>query len=898
MKKEKKKIDFAKIKEKLFQQMPDKNSNLVIYIWAALIPVVIMLLATIWLKISPFGSGSYLIIDMIGQYSAFFSYLKTIIIGENNIFYSLSKAIGGDIYGLYTYYLISPINLILALFSSENIPYAVMLIIFTKIGLAGLTSNILFTRGKVNDWKSLIFSTSYALIAYNISFCYNVMWLDAVFLLPLIVVGIEKILENKSPLLYIICLSITLISNYYIGFMICIFSGIYFIYKLLLKKDKLKKYILKTLIFIIISLVAVGIAAVILFPSFKLIQEGRAKFELEILKFESNFSFIDVFSKFFTYSSGIKEVQNGGMPHVFCGVIINLLLISYFFNKKIDTREKVLSSVVLGIILISFHVNTFNMIWHGLNNPAWFYYRYSFVFSFMCIMLAHRSFENLKEGINQKDIIKALLTYFVITMLVESKKYEYVKFIWLYFDVALSIIYSYLIFNYINYEYKENLNDKKIKLLIGKNLKDILVVIIIILNSINLLINAKYSIEDIQNGTYSSAYFKGFQEVNQKIIDRIKENDTGLYRIEKTYNRTLNDAMQLNYNGISHSSSTYQASTSILLEKLGIQKKQWFLDYNNGSTEAVDSLFGIKYLLSKKPIKKEYTEMFTEDETTVYENKNALPLAFTVLNDVTNINIEDKNVFEAQNEIFKRITGKNKKIYTEEENYEIETENITESEKNGNTVYKKENEKEAASIIYNIEIADDKNLYAYIISNDDNEAEIYINDEKYGNAFYDYDTEMINLGSFEKGKEIKLEIKLKKSKFTLKDFELYYEDRNNIEEYCNLLKQEEVKLEKISSSKFEGTVDVKTNNKYILFTIPYSEGWKVKIDGKEVEKYKIMDALLSIPVEEGKHKIEMSYMPAGFKTGVIISIMSLATMIVIIIIDKKSHKKVEKSNKM
>ena len=228
MKKVKKKINFQKIKEKLFEQMPDKNSNLMIYIWATLIPIAIMLLTTIWLKISPFGSGSYLIIDMIGQYSAFFSYLKTILLGTgNNIFYSFSKSIGGDMYGLFTYYLISPINLILTLFSSKNIPYAVMLIIFTKIGLAGLTSNILFTREKVNDWKSLIFSTSYALIAYNISFCYNVMWLDAVFLLPLIIIGIDKILENKSPLLYVICLSITLMVNYYIGFMICIFSGIY-----------------------------------------------------------------------------------------------------------------------------------------------------------------------------------------------------------------------------------------------------------------------------------------------------------------------------------------------------------------------------------------------------------------------------------------------------------------------------------------------------------------------------------------------------------------------------------------------------------------------------------------------------------------------------------------------
>ena len=283
--------------------------------------------------------------------------------------------------------------------------------------------------------------------------------------------------------------------------MICIFSGIYFIYKLLLKKDKLKNYVIKTIKFIIISLITVGIAAFVLMPSFKLIQEGRAKFDTEILKFESNFNLIDIFSKFYTYSSGIKEVENEGMPHVFCGVVINFLLITYFFNKKIEIREKILSSIVLGIILISFHVNTFNMIWHGLNNPAWFYYRYSFVFSFICIMLAHKSFENLKKGINLKEIIKTLIIYIIITMFVESKEYEYVKFEWIYFDVALSVIYSYLIYNYINYEYIKNEKDKKIIEITKKHVQDIVIVIIIILNSINLLINAKYSIEDIQNGT-------------------------------------------------------------------------------------------------------------------------------------------------------------------------------------------------------------------------------------------------------------------------------------------------------------------------------------------------------------------------------------------------------------
>ena len=195
-------------------------------------------------------------------------------------------------------------------------------------------------------------------------------------------------------------------------------------------------------------------------------------------------------------------------------------------------------------------------------------------------------------------------------------------------------------------------------------------------------------------------------------------------------------------------------------------------------------------------------------------------------------------------------------------------------------------------------VTDTKNLYAYLTSIEDNEVEIYINDEKYGTAFYMFGTEMIDIGNHNVGDKIKLKIKLKKSKFTLKGIELYYEDTKILEEYCNYLKKREVKLEKINSSKIEGTVSVNEDNQYILFTIPYSQGWKVKIDESEIEPYEVMDALLAIKIENGEHKIEMNYTPVGLNTGIKISIASFMVMLVILIIDKKSHKKVENKQKM
>ena len=352
--------------------------------------------------------------------------------------------------------------------------------------------------------------------------------------------------------------------------------------------------------------------------------------------------------------------------------------------------------------------------------------------------------------------------------------------------------------------------------------------------------------------------------------------------------------MQLNYNGISHSSSTYQLSTSVLLEKLGIHKKQWFLDYNKGSTEAVDNLLGIKYLLSKEPINKDYQELFEQESIKVYENENALPLAFAAKNQIIYTDLENKNTFEAQNEIYKSITGENKNIFTEEDNYEIDTENLLISQSNFYTTYTRQDEEIGGIIKYTIKVTDTKNLYAYIQSNEDDEVNIYVNGDKYGEAFDSYSTEMIDLGKNKIGDTITLEIMLKKSKFTLKEFELYYEDTQMLREYCDIIKQEGVNLEKISSSKLRGTVDIKDKNKYILFTIPYSEGWKVKVDGNEVKKYEIMDSLIAIEIEQGEHIIEMQYTPIGFKTGAAISIISIISMLLILIIDKKTATKVEK----
>lgn len=59
----------------------------------------------------------------------------------------------------------------------------------------------------------------------------NILWLDGIIFLPLVLWGVQRLMERR-PLLFILSLTACLITNYYIAYMICIFSALYFFFRL------------------------------------------------------------------------------------------------------------------------------------------------------------------------------------------------------------------------------------------------------------------------------------------------------------------------------------------------------------------------------------------------------------------------------------------------------------------------------------------------------------------------------------------------------------------------------------------------------------------------------------------------------------------------------------------
>ena len=76
-----------------------------------------------------------------------------------------------------------------------------------------------------------------------------------------------------------------------------------------------------------------------------------------------------------------------------------------------------------------------------------------------------------------------------------------------------------------------------------------------------------------------------------------------------------------------------------------------------------------------------------------------------------------------------------------------------------------------------------------------------------------------------------------------------------------------------------------------MFTsIPYDEGWSVKVDGEKIQPEKIADAFIGISLQKGEHKIEMSYCPKGFLIGMVLTGISGLLFIGVFLVEKRLRK--------
>ncbi len=838
---------------------------------AFILPVFIMALIYLAMEVWPFGENSVLVLDLNGQYIYYFEAIRDILRGEQGIIYSFERALGGEFLGIVAYYLASPFSIIVALFPEGMITEAIYTILLLKCGLSGFNMCVYLHKSHpTNSVNEVIFSVMYALTSYAVVMQHNTMWFDCVLFFPLIMLGIESLIKFGKYKLFVLTLAVSVFSNYYIGYMVCIAVAAYFFFYYLKSTPEERNPLGERAHFIkslgriaFFSAIAVGIAAIIVLPAYYSLQFGKTTFSNPKFDFAQKFDFLDLISKMFPAS--YDTVRPAGWPFVYSGTLTLILLPVFFLIKEITPRKKIAYGALMAFFIFSFNSTTIDLIWHGFQKPNWLNYRYSFMFCFIIIVMAYKVFEHI-EKIDIRTVLGVGGILGLLTVILQKLEYENLPdltSIWL--TIACLAAYMILLSG-CNKRWMEG------------GISTVLCVFVLL----ELFCSGLSDVISLDKDVIYSSRNSYLDFVNkwQPAADWMNENDTSFYRSEKTKHRKTNDNFTLNMKGLSNSTSTLNADQIKFLQQMGYSSKSHWSKYLGG-TPVSDSLLGIKYLLTPndeelnplwgKPI---YTD--TENGTAVYKNDYALSIGYMVSSNVKSYEFPAvETPFARMNQLITKMLGEDEtvEIFKPYSDLTPTTDNINTAHVTGHYYYKKVSESHDARLTYTFTPVNSYEVYVYFPSNYPRDTKLKLNGADISEFYTNETYRVVSLGRLTEGEDAVLTMELKDDRvYIANDLDyIYYLDEALFTEIMPKLQANGYNIEAFTDSSFSGTVTATEEKSLFFLTIPYDEGWNVYVDGKKVETIEVLDSLTAVELEPGEHKIEMKYSTWAIRYGVITS---------------------------
>ena len=603
------------------------------HILSFLIPLLILIVYIVSQKVLLFN---LITADLREQYIFLFDYFKDVLDGTSSIFYHFGRGLGGSMYGTFFYYLSCPLNLVLVFSNKNNIYLFLLGLIFLKISLCGLTMYIYLSKSNKNDkFINLLLAILYSLMTYNLVYYYQMMWLDVTYLAPLVVLGLDRIIQNKKSTCYIIFLFLCILCNYYISYMLCLFLCIYFIFRIItkynIKKDKKKiKEITKK--FMISSLLAGLLASFVIFP---VLYELKNTYRSEVF-----FDYDLILNPFNSIARfGIVESDYNYyvkfFPHIFCGFIPIIIIINYFM--KVRDKNKKYVAYIFTFFFLSFILPPFIKLWHGLEIPYHLFHRWSFLFSLFMIIIASEKYKKIKI-FSLKEIFKiSIFYYLLITLSILFSSVD--KFnIYLLFVNFLLFLLTFIFMNYVK------INDKLFY-------KSMLFIVTIV--SIYTLMYFEFEVNYTRTVNSDMKEFNLSYQNREKFRKQLSSLNKEYYRVGGNLKYTTNESF-----GIINGRNTLFLSINpknliqFYLNSGFISTANEYLDTE--SQVVLNPLLGIQYWYGNT--EDENYELFKEGDTKILKNKYKFSLGYIV--NYNKVKVNYSNPFEYQNSLFKMIYGK------------------------------------------------------------------------------------------------------------------------------------------------------------------------------------------------------------------------------------------------
>lgn len=843
--------------------MNKQPKKTVLCLLCALLPAAAVTAALALSGVCPFGSKSMGILDMSNQYLSFLASLRDLLTGKASALYLPSMALGGNMTGVLAYYLMSPLNLLVCLFPKEELLTAVCLLFILRVGLCGLTMGLYAGSRRGWGWRVLVPALAYGLMAYTVAYSTNYQWIDGLILLPLIALGIARIAEGKPGWLYILALGGALISNFYIGYILCLFSVLFFLGELLSTPNLRRSRPGHTLIrFALASLGAGALAAFLLIPTFLSLRGGKAGIDSAAFSQGSDFSFPAFFSKLFPGAFNYDELTPVGRPNIYCGSVTAALAVLYFCNRAIPRRRRAATGALLAALVISFCVPALDLIWHGMNVPTWLNYRYSFLFSFLLAAASDAELASLREGTRPWQLllpvgVTALLG--VIAFLGQS--YSYVT--WHAAVGGGAVTAGACVLLWLSLRPKT-----------GPRLAAAACAAAVLLHAGELTANAKLSFDQLFASSSDPAAWAAY--VSEKGA-AMALADTGdqLVRVDSpdSFSQNRCEPMLFDYDGLSHYSSNVAQKNLDFLERMGLSRYNGlYALYHGGVTAGADSLLAVGYVVAAD-MPKPYTALASAGRYTAYANPYALPVGWTA-DSAMDGSAQGEDPFAYTQALFDAAAPEvGQALYIPARAQAPDLDGLTDA---GDGRYVLDSAL-SGSLTYTVTPQADGPLYGYLDFAGYPGVMVYVN----GAFSAYYATGQTNgslyLGTFSAGEAVSVRVQAALD-VTVGRTAFVTEDIRALAAYHSALSGGGCPLAKLSDAHFAGSFTTGEGDSLLVLTIPYDEGWRITLDGQAAQAHEIQDCLTALDVTAGAHTLDMRYIPAGLPAGIGVSVLTAALL--------------------
>lgn len=870
-----------------------------IYVFLAfLTPVTIMSLVFALKNYYPFGNRMILVSDAWHQYYPFLYEYQQMLKEGSSVLYSWNTGGGSNFLGVIANYVASPLYL-LSVFIPSGSPWLQTFMAATvvlRIGVAGMSFAVFLRKVfKRNDLSLVTFSLMYALCSYILGYYWNMMWLDTVAIMPLVIAGVIAVLKENRFSLYIISLALSVVFSFYIGYMVCLFVLIVCVCYTIVKFVSLKQSFKNAGRMILYTAIALMLTAVVTIPAFMALQTSDSSGSVSDFSFAYKINYAYGYGTentlIHTLSALVRTATNllaytkpitmkGGLPNIACGVLSLVLAVFYFFTKKIRLREKIVSLSLLVFFLLSFVINQLNYIWHGMSTPAMVYYRWSFIFSFVLIVMAYRAY-TLIDSFSKKTFIFSfafLLVYLGCAFFLQRK-----------LSVAITLAGAVVVVaGFVLYR-------------AGKMKKRILSILLCMFVICEMGLSAYYGVTIVKS-TKITDYPENFNQVTELAqIAKEQSGDDIIYRTEFTSPKTLNDGDMYSLYTITTFNSMVDSSYADFLSEFGLASSKANNRYALFENTPVANLFlNVKYMINRGDdtlMCPEYLEVAaTADECTLYENTAYVPMGFMTEKTLLDYKLHDTSYLSVwgQNDIFRLATGIEDPVLAEVEPVkDIElTENITLKEGFAHKYICDFTDAEEETILtLDYEVPEDGAYYGCFYSSTAKETELVINgDEENPLSFNQSFARIAALGEYKKGDKLTARIPCEEGKKSTVSAYFVRLDNDVFEAGVEKLSVSTMKTEEWTDRGLKGTINAEEDGLFYT-SVLYTEGFRAFVDGKEVEITPVADSFVAFELTKGEHEIEIEFFTPGLNSGVCVTLCGVVCYLLLCLVSRARKKK-------